>query len=262
MRLLTRTVFTVGHGRAGSNQQLVREARIDALRTNWVVLLAFAVLVAAVCSAVLVVTRPGEWRGFVLGVLVTIGVVGEVSAVNLASGTHARSLGVFGESATTSAACGRWHRLTGWRHIDGLYFKGHGDVDHAIIGPRGIYAIETKWTTELWRLDDDALVGQYSEGVLDQAKRSAERISLTLNYGKERLDIVVRPMVFLWGPGAPAIPNGFQDLDGVRVVEGRWARLRHSRIFDGGRLSPATRRAAARLLRQLDQKQRNPTTQR
>lgn len=203
------------------------------------------------------ITRPGEWRGFVLGVLVTVGVVGEWSAVHLASGTHNRSLGAFGESATASAACGRWHRLTGWRRIDGLYFDRHGDVDHTLIGPRGIYAIETKWTSDPWDIGEDNLVGLHTDGVLAQAKRSAERIGLTLNYGKEKLNVVVRPMVFLWGPGAPTIPNGFQDLAGARVVEGRWARLHHNRIFDGGPISPATRRSAVRVLRELDRKQRN-----
>lgn len=247
----------MGQGRAASNQQLVRDARIGALRTNWAVLLAFAVFTAGLCVAVNAAVRPVEWRGFVLGVLVTLGVVGELLAVHLASGAHARSLGAFGESATAGAACGRWHRLTGWRLIDGLYFDRHGDVDHTVIGPRGIYAIETKWTTDLWDVGEDCLVGPYAEGVLTQAKRSAERISLALNYGKERLDVKICPMVFIWGPGAPAITNGFQDVAGVRVVEGRWARLHHNRIFDGQPLSLAARRSAVRILRELERKQRN-----
>lgn len=242
---------------AGSNRALVRQARLDALRANWVILLAFAALVILLCFGLYALPGSRSYHAFWLGVLVTLGVVGELTAVHLASGTHQRSLGLFGESATADAVCGRWHRLRGWRHVGGLYFEGHGDVDHALIGPRGLYAIETKWTSEQWDVADGQLIGDHSVRALSQAVRSADRIRLAVNYGKEKLDIEVRPILYLWGPGAPTIRGGFQDIGGVRVVEGRWARLRQNRIFDGPQLPRAKRKAATRLLEDLSRQQRN-----
>lgn len=241
--------------RAGSNRQLVRQARLDALAANWVLLLALAALDGLLCAGDYALPGSKESHAFLLGVLLTLGVVGELSAVHLASGTHQRTLGMLGESATVDAACGLWHRLRGWQHIDGLYFQRHGDVDHTLIGPRGVYAIETKWTSEEWSVVDGQLRGAHTGTLLLQAHDSAERIRLALNYGPERLNVEVRAMLFLWGPGAPNIPGGFRDIDGVRVVEGRWARLRHHRIFDGPPLARAKRRAATRLLGDMSKRQ-------
>ena len=182
--------------------------------------------------------------------------MGEVTLVHIASGTHQRSLGVFGESAKAEAPCGRWHGLRGWRHVGGLYFQGQGDVDHTLIGPRGIYAIETKWTSEQWSMVDGRLVGPYTDGVLAQATASAEKIRLALNYRRDKLNVDVCPLVFLWSPGSPAIGGGFVDTDGVRVVEGRWARLRHHQVFDGAPLSHKVRQDATRLLQDMSRRQR------
>jgi hypothetical protein len=230
---------------------------LEALRANWLILLAFALLVGLLCVGLYGLPGSQEWHAFLLGVFLTLGVVGELSAVHLASGSHQRSLGVFGEAATAEASCGIWYRLQGWRHVGGLYFQRHGDVDHAVIGPRGVYAIETKWTSEQWDLVNGQLVGAYTEGVLSQSLDSAERIRLALNYGRERLDVEVRPLLFLWEPGAPTVHGGFQDIDDVRVVVGRWARLRHHRIFDGAPLSRAKRRAATRVLTGMSRQQQN-----
>ena len=254
----SRTLEVVGKARVGSNRRLVREAHFDALKTNWHLLLILAVLIAGLCIGEYALPGPPPWHAFVLGVLFTGGVVGEVTLVHIASGTHQRSLGVFGESATAEAACGRWHRLRGWRHVGGLYFHGHGDVDHTLIGPRGVYAIETKWTSEQWSIVDGRLVGPYTENVLAQATASAERIRLALNYRRDKLNVNVCPVVFLWGPGSPAIAGGFVDIDGVRVVEGRWARLRHHQVFDGAPMSRKTRRNATQLLQDLSKSQQPP----
>jgi hypothetical protein len=230
---------------------------LEALRANWLILVAFAVLIGLLCVGLYALPGSKESHAFLLGVFLTLGVMGELSALHLASGSHQRSLGVFGEAATAEAACGIWYRLRGWRHIGGLYFQRHGDVDHAVIGPRGVYAIETKWTTEQWDVVNGQLAGAYTDGVLSQARDSAERIRLALNYGRERLDVEVRPILFLWGPGAPTVQGGFQDIDGIRVVEGRWARLRHHRIFDGAPLSRGKRRTATRLLKGMSRQQQN-----
>lgn len=242
---------------ARSNRQLVRQARVDAVKANWLILFAFAVFIGLLCVAVAHLPGSTEWHGFLLGVFVTVGAVGELTAVHLASGTHHRALGVFGETATAAAVCGRWHHLRGWRHIGGLYFQRHGDVDHAVVGPRGIYAIETKWTTGEWKIIDSHLIGDHTEGVLAQARDSADRLRKVLNLGRERLGVEVRPVVFVWGPGAPIIPGGFVDIDGVRVVEGRWGRIRHKQIFDDPPLPRNKRQAATQLLIKLSSSQQS-----
>ena len=252
---LPHSVSNVEQGKATSNRRIVHQARRDALRANWLILLAMAFLDALLCGALFALPGSKEWHAFLLGVFVTLGVIGELSAVHLASGTHQRSLGMFGEAATEEAVCGIWYRLRGWRHVGGLYFKRHGDVDHVLIGPRGVYAIETKWTSEEWNLVNGQLVGAHTDGILSQAADSADRIRLALNYRRAKLDVDVRPILFLWGPGAPTVPGGFEDIHGVRVVEGRWARLRHNRIFDGRPLSRGQRRAATQLLKDMSREQ-------
>ncbi len=141
------------------------------------------------------------------------------------SGIHNRWLGLLAEEATIDAVSGWKSRLEGWDLVQGLYFKGHGDVDHVLVGPGGVFAIESKWTSLSWSVTADRIVGPPGRDPLTQALDGAKKVELMLRHGKDKFDIVVHPVVVLWGPGAPTIEEGWTEASGVLVVEGRSGRL-------------------------------------
>jgi hypothetical protein len=74
-----------------------------------------------------------------------------------------------------------------WYVIDGLSFGAQGDVDHVVVGPSGVFAVETKFTdSTMDSRTGRALVTSW----IDQSYDSARRVRLLLqhNYGHE-LDV-------------------------------------------------------------------------
>jgi hypothetical protein len=179
-----------------------------------------AAIVPAFCVLLLVLPSPLWWRAFLLGFM-TASILGIVIwGIDFLSGTHSLSLGRLGEQATAKAVCGRAQRRKGWRLINGLYFDGHGDVDHILVGPGGIFVLESKLTNVPWALSPDGLVGPPGDP-LAQARRGAHKVELMLRHGREPFDVDVCPVLVVWGPGSPVIEGGWTERVGVLVLEGR-----------------------------------------
>jgi len=68
-----------------------------------------------------------------------------------------------GEQATTKVVQSRRRRKQGWRIVHGLYFDGHGDMhqDHVLVGPDGIFILESKWTNVPWERSTSILPARY-----------------------------------------------------------------------------------------------------
>jgi hypothetical protein len=183
--------------------------------------MAGAIVIGAITAGVILILPMPEWEhSYLLGLLTAafIGVIGW--SVYLSAGNHNVHYGTLGEVATADAVLTLRRKLQGWRLINGLYFDGHGDVDHILIGPGGVFAIESKWTNIPWSIADDEVVGPKSSPTF-QARLGAHKVSNTLRFGKTPIDLPVVPVVVLWGRGAPIIDGGFAMVDGVLVAEGR-----------------------------------------
>ena len=92
------------------------------------------------------------------------------------------------------------------------------DIDHVLIGPGGVYAIETKWSAQPWTLQppEDRL-----RRAAQQARGNARDLQLWT--GLRRAGITqVTPIVLLWGAGTTPTPEPAQPLtvDGVQIVLG------------------------------------------
>jgi hypothetical protein len=87
----------------------------------------------------------------------------------------------------------------------------YGNIDHVVVGPGRIYAVETKWTGSR---------GRYRDGARQQAARQARKLEEALKQlGVER---TVLPILVLWGPKTLVELGESPKLeDGVRVVAGR-----------------------------------------
>ena len=176
-------------------------------------------MVIAYIGLVVVLPGPAWWLGFCAGALVGALVVLALSATLIYAGEPPKIYGVLGEQATAEVLQSRRMRRDGWQVVHGLPFDRHGDVDHVLVGPGGVYAVETKWTN---RSVTSTPRSSRMADALVPARLSARRIESTAR-AHHLGHIKVHPVVMWWGKGAPHIRDGHALIDDVIVVDGHQA---------------------------------------
>src|SRR4051794_18112037 len=152
--MLRRVTDRVRDRRLGSDARAGRRVRGEIRRTqlayvrrNWR-FLATGAAVAAVCLAVVAYVMPSEFlRGAVIGAGVVFVPGGLAYTVVLLTGTGPLTMGAVAETWTSSEL--RWLRKHGWKLVDHVFYRG-ADIDHLVLGPGGVIAVETKWSAEAW----------------------------------------------------------------------------------------------------------------
>jgi hypothetical protein len=130
-------------------------------------------------------------------------------------------------------------KLRGWHITDHVPFDRES-VDHIVVAPAGVLAVETKYRT---RTADstDSTGSERHQRDLGSADRAAHKVRLLLRAEQLRDAAVVIPVLMVRGPGAPNLPDGHRLENGVRIVDGnhpeRWLHL-----FNEPRLAPGLRR--------------------
>jgi hypothetical protein len=157
-------------------------------------------------------------------------------------GTHGKRMGALAEEWTAREFVKL--RSSGWHLINGVTFDRF-DVDHVAVGPGGVLAIETKWTSFAWRLIPRGL--RASGQPLAQARRGGEKITNLLK--SEGVDVPVVPVVVVWGPGTKELPTDSKALDGVVLLSGKHAKRWRTEL-DANRLDERTVEAARHVLQQ------------
>jgi hypothetical protein len=124
-------------------------------------------------------------------------------------------------------------KTRGWWVVDNLPFD-RDDVDHVVVAPAAILAVESHYhptTASAERLARE----------LHSADRAAHKVRLLLRAERMRNVATVVPVLIVWGPGAPELPEGHEVRGGVHLVDGshpqRWMHL-----FAAPRLSLTLRR--------------------
>jgi hypothetical protein len=245
--------------RPGEHARLMlRDAQIRTIRKNalvWVCL----ILIAVILSEVIVVEPiPATFRAFLLGFLAASTLACFGWMVFVMSGSYGKSMGKLGEEATAEAVTSWRRRRKGWRIVNGLYLATHGDIDHVLVGPGGVFAIESKWTTNDCEIKDGAVVRIFGREPVTQARIGARKIEGMLRSPPHRLDVKVIPVVVIWGPGGLRLDRGWEDVGGgVLVCEGRreksWLPQLGGSQLDEVTIERVTEVLASQLSRQVDQ---------
>jgi hypothetical protein len=181
------------------------------IRRHWA-LLTGVLATSAVVLAIACYFTPSE---FVRGLLVGGGLVGVASALWLwvvqVTGTAPTMMGDLGEQFTAAEL--RTMIRSGWFVVNHVLLQTR-DVDHVLVGPGGVIAVETKWSSLRWVVDP--VEDRVRDAV--QTVRSHARL-LTLWHNLKSLGVgQVHAVVVLWGAGADAIQ--LTMVDGVPVVGG------------------------------------------
>lgn len=237
MRWRSCDVVTGPGRRAGTwSRQQARRLHLEFVRDRWPLIAGLAGLIVA-ATAVAVVATPGRFRGFVAGVGVSTAFWYVVLFAVQVAGTTSYMLGSQGEEWTSDALRKLLRR--GWRVIEHVPLQ-KGDIDHALIGPGGAYAIETKATYGEWNLDDP---DEWLLRAASQARHRAERLRALLRSRDCDVRTDVRPLLVLWGPLVGTAPR----IDGIDVVHGTNLRSWREQLGTGTLSSEDVERAAAGL---------------
>jgi hypothetical protein len=163
--------------------------------TATMALLAYLIVPDALATfAVGAVVASGPWVGYVLWLD--------------SSGIANLRAGIDGEHFTVSEL--RPLLRSGWRLVNHVLLE-HRDVDHVLLGPGGLFAIETKYRSRWHRVPDDEL-----KKWAEQASRDARDLHLRT----ERLQHVT-PIVVMWGPHVADAAPAPKERGGVTLCAGR-----------------------------------------
>jgi hypothetical protein len=122
-------------------------------------------------------------------------------------------------------------RRTRWHVVNDLVFDQR-NIDHVVVGPRGVAAVETKWCGARLYPGPQRLPNRRD---VEQALWSARKVSLLAR--TRQLTCEPLPVLVYWGPGAASVEAAVTP-EGVLVAHGRrdakWLRaLLAERIGDG-----------------------------
>jgi len=134
-----------------------------------------------------------------------------------------RSKEKIGREATAKVlATGRRCR-TGWKLVNGSFLAGRGDIDYVLVGPGGVFAIESKWASTRCSREGGTVVGLAGREPVSEARQAAREVEGWLRHGPPGLEVEVRPVVVIWGPGRIKFKEGWEQIDGVLVCNGPMA---------------------------------------
>ena len=171
-----------------------------------------AAVLGIVVSAILAATLPDPVTWIFLGAY-PVGVAWSIGGFLEWDGTHNKRIGVQAEGLTTDLM--KRLKKLGWTAITNVPHKG-GDVDLVLLGPRGVFAIETKYTSNLEGFDPDSMTREKSEW-LSQARGGAADMKWRLSHLGVKW---VHPALVIWGPGVPTFDTSHFTANQVFVAAG------------------------------------------
>ncbi|TCO37614.1 nuclease-like protein, partial [Kribbella antiqua] len=154
-------------------------------------------------------------RGYLLGVAHGAVATFFVAAVGhlflVYTGSTRELSGAYGEDNTRDVLRRAKRKRHIWSSIDNLEIQS-GDVDHLVIAPAGVYAIDSKWHA-----------ADLTDAVLDRdvatARAAARRANLILR-SLRRQALEAQPLVVVWGRGQGDLPEAGCVVDGVLILRG------------------------------------------
>jgi hypothetical protein len=222
-----------------------RRLHKEFLRRNWQWLLLLDVMAVAAALPVLILEDRAFLRGLVTGSLVTMIVAFDIVLAMLHTGTGPRIMGGTAEQWTVDSL--RAMEKHGYALINhtGLH---PGDMDHVLVGPGGVYLLETKWSATAWDISPDSFWLTSASAPLLRGMRALELFLRP--QGVQRVEGVL----VLWGQAGSRLRESSSPIqrtgDGVVVLPGealeRWMLGRPRGALD----DTQSRAAAAKLAEQ------------
>ena len=181
-------------------QAYLANARSVGLR--WRGYLGFAAL-PVVVIAVAMVTPAFPLKQFYVGF--AVGGVVMMLALSVAGFGSQKMRGHLAESLSVESL----RKVSGWTVIENLPFDGV-DVDHVVITPSGLLAVETKFFGPVAK--GSSYERERAASARTSAAESARKVRSLLRSKKLHDMVTVTPVLMVWGPGSPDFTEGHRTL--------------------------------------------------
>lgn len=201
----------------------VRSRRWAFYRRAWPHVLVLWAVMALLTAGMQGLMPTNYGSGLLVGVIATATVLltDRIAADSDGSWRFARGLEAEVWTAGDLAWFRRLRRLHGerWHVVHSIGFH-RGDVDHVLIGPRGVFAVETKYRSVDVRFAEDRALAEAAEQVGGGARRIQALIRQHTG-----VDVVVEPVIVTQGRGWTWHDDEYQRRSSdVRVLRGLEAR--------------------------------------
>jgi len=175
---------------------------------TWRLTLGFLFWAIVVITGVALYPRM-PWRGpligFLFGVTVTFLLIGTMRVADpVVHGSWAEQLSL--ESL---------RKVDGWLVTENLPFSDV-DVDHVVVTPAGVLAVETKYRG---RAFNGSVGADRHRRDLDATLAAARKVTSFLRSRKLAGSTEVVPVLMVWGEATPDLPDGAREEHGVVVVD-------------------------------------------
>jgi len=188
--------------RAGiHSRRQIRGSLAHWLRVVWRALL-FAALLTLALLGMLNVFTPAPLFPYLAGATVASAFWFVYLLFIESSGFGHKRTGIRAEEWTAGEL--RSLRKHGWRVVNHVMLE-HSDVDHALVGPGGLLAVETKFRSD-WSSARSEL-----DGIARAAKAAAQKLAPRMRARRSQ----VVPLVVMWGPGVADEFSRCFEHDGV-----------------------------------------------
>jgi len=127
-----------------------------------------------------------------------------------------------------------------WKVVDDVPFNNSFNVDHVAVGPQGVFAVETKFTSVPWLIDAGEPNAALRAAMEATSRRAHKLWFVTYNVGRPR----VTPVLVIWGPGAPNLSAGGLQVGDVLVCQGATGKAWRQRLLDAAPAYDANERQA------------------
>lgn len=197
--------------RSCAERQLRAEARRFFRSIRGLLLLQVLPLTAGVCVVLALLPSPTWWTSFIQGAFLTsmLAIVGFAFLLNGDGALlYAGALGEGHTNEQLDRAVKAGHI---WSYAPNVEANRH-DVDHLVLAPGGILALETKWR---FRGADQAWLRKVAADAREAERRA--RLVLMSKGIEYRTEAI--PAVVVWGGARRELPD-MQQVDGLAVVRG------------------------------------------
>lgn len=204
-----------GDARAGSwARGRARVTQREFLREHWLLYSGAMLGMLGITVGVASLMPTGFLKGLVVGGFLVASVAALWSWTVQVTGTAPVMMGDVAEQWTAGEL--RKLHARGWRLVN-HFVLAKDDIDHVLIGPGGMYIVETKWSASSWQAD----FGQARlRDAITQASTNAR--SLRLWHPVKSSRVPVDAVVVLWGGGVKAWEESerIRQIGGTTVVTG------------------------------------------
>ena len=205
----------------------VRRSQRAFMRRHWRFLSGVAAAISTGAALAAAIAPNDFERGLLLGSGLTAATAAVMHFVSVLTGSGARSMGEAAEQWTAQEL--RPLMAHGWRIVNHVSLRGKADIDHVLVGPGGLYVLETKWSATPYKLSPpDVMTLSASRSATDQAAYLTRALPRRADVGD------ALPLIVLWGTAAERVRDETAPVSvpstGVRVIAGlqlrEWAMRR------------------------------------